>query len=170
MFRRIKWELGRLTNHIAVIGLGAFLCVMGGILLWVNGGSGWFVLQSFGGRGPHSLTIVFLIWLFAYALCGIRLAVRWAADGCTERERRRAFIGFLLTALAYLLDLVWYALFFCTRLTLFSLIVLLIAVLVNLAAAACSRREMFLPVLLDIAVVTVEIGFICYVIYFLLLN
>lgn len=171
MRRRIKWELNCFIRHITVIGLGAFLCAIGGILLWINGGSGWYVLNSVANtRFGGSLTGVFLVWLVVYALYGVRLALIGVGEGIPCRDQRRAFVGFCLTALAYLLDLVWYALFFCTRLTWFALVILILAAFINLLTVLLSARGMLLNIILNIIVILAQISCIWFTISFLLLN
>lgn len=171
MLRRIKLELNCLISHITVIGLGAFLCAIGGILLWVNGGSGWYVLNSVSAaRNSSSLTGVFLVWLVVYALYGVRLALIGIGEGISCRDQRHAFVGFCLTSLAYLLDLIWYALFFCTRLTWFALIILLISVLIELLLICMSRKWMLIGLAVNIIVLLAEISFVCFTVSFLLLN
>lgn len=166
---RIKWELSCLTRHIAVIGVSAFLCAIGGILLWINGGSGWYVINSINGSNS-SLTGVFLVWMIAYALYGVRLALLASGEGIACSDRKRAFTAFSLTALAYLLDLIWYAIFFCTRLTWFALVVLITAVILGAAVIILSKRGMLIHLMAIFVVILTELLFIWFTLSFLLLN
>lgn len=170
LLRRIKFELKCFTDHIAVLGLGAFLCALGGILLWINGGSGWYVLRSVSGAvGSRSLTGVFLVWLLVYAFYGIRLALVGVGEGIC-RDPKRIFTVFALTSLAYLLDLVWYALFFCTRLTAFALIILILSLLSNLLILLLSKKGMILHKIIVVVVLFAQIYFVWFTVSFLLLN
>lgn len=163
-------ELKWLTEHIAVIIVGAFLCALGGILLWINGGSGWYVLNSVSGAVySHSLTGIFLVWLIVYAIYGIRLALAAVGEGIC-RIKKWVFLIFTLTALAYILDLVWYALFFCTRLTVFALIILVLSVIINLAILLISKRGMILHKITIVVVLSAQSYYVWFTISRLLLN
>lgn len=171
LLRRIKWELNCFTDHIAVIGLGAFLCAIGGILLWINGGSCWYILKSVSGADhTRSITGVFIVWLVVYAIYGIRLALIGVGEGVLCLNSKKTFTLFCLTSFAYLLDLVWYALFFCTRLTVFALIILLFSLTVNLLVICLSKRRMILHTALNIVVLLAQVSFIWFTVSFILLN
>lgn len=161
LLHRIKWELNFFIKHIAIIALGAFLCAIGGIILWINGGSGWYVLNSLGNSNhTFSLTAVFIIWLLAYAIYGSRLAAIASGEGISCSDAKRSLTGFCLTAFAYLLDLVWYTVFFCTRLTWFALIILLLSLLLNIFVILLLKRWIILQIILNIASILVQIYFI----------
>lgn len=128
MLRRLKREVCFLIEHFRFTGLCVFLCCMGGILLWVSGGSNHYHI-----RGAHvPVGVLFLIWLLIYGLTGVLLAciLLTESNRCTT-PGRRIRSGFLtgLCAAAYMFMLSWYAVYFCTRLILFSWILLTLSVI-----------------------------------------
>ncbi len=159
LFRQLKRELNFLITHIGIIGFSAFLCCFGGILLWVNGTNIWHIL-----RAEHipdfsvSVTGIFLIWLFTYGLCGMVLALILLQS----RTCRNAvpLIAFSVCCGIYLLQLVWYAVFFCTHLLFFAFIVLLTAFLMTIILFFLIRHSFVLLKFLLIAITLVELYFI----------
>ena len=155
--RKLKRELGFLLAYPAQIGLGAFLCAVGGVVLWVSGGSGWYYLKA--GQLP-SLTAVFLLWTLLYALYGCLLAVI-LLTGKSILNPKAALVGAAATAASYLLSLGWYAVFFCTRLQVFAAILLILAAAGLIAAAISMRRTLILTFLAFLVLIGSEFYFIC---------
>ncbi len=130
--RGLKKELAWLGSNLAAGGLGAFLAAFGCVILWISGGSGWYALKAM--RDPlPPLAVLFVLSLLSGGFCGLAaaLAVR-CAQARGKPEKDKSPVGHI--AAAYLFGLGWYAVFFCTRLTLFGA-VLLAAALPALAAA-----------------------------------
>ena len=161
---RIKNEFRLIGCRLAVISVSVLFCAMGGILLWVNGGSGWYIVNTLH-KNSLPLSVIFLTWLIVYALYGFRLAVR---GFCPCDKRYAAVQG--AVCLAYIFDLVWYALFFCTRLSLFALIMILIAVFLNITAFVRSGRGVITARWADIAVVLCEIFYAVFTVMYGLLK
>lgn len=162
LLRKLKREIGFLGEHMMKILVSAFVCCFGGILLWVNGTNLWYVMNSF--RTPKysvSVTGAFFLWLIAYALCGAVLALILSMGMNICRCRSvHALTAFALGCGVYLLMLVWYAVFFCTHLTLFALI-LLISLLILTAALFCLvRRSLLILKVLLLGIVVVELYFL----------
>lgn len=171
LLHRLKRELCCLTKHIAIIGLSSFLCAIGGVVLWINGGSGWYVLNSVSAnQHGRSLTFIFLVWLIVYALYGARLVLIAFSDTVSCSCQKRVVLAFSLTSFSYLLDLVWYALFFCTRLTIFSLIVLSLSAILNVVVILISKHGLIIAYLLNIVVIIAQFAFVCFTSTFILLN
>lgn len=124
MLRRLKREVCFLIEHFRLTGLCAFMCCMGGILLWVSGGSNVYYL-----RGAHiPIGVLFLLWLLVYGLTGVLMAcILLTETSCCRGNRGGILLG--LCAAAYVFMLCWYAVYFCTRLVLFSGILLILSVL-----------------------------------------
>jgi len=158
MFRQIKRELNYLAENIGTIGLSAFLCCFGGILLWVDGTNIWHVMRSGPHAGTASVTGVFLLWLLTYGLCGTVLALillqsRTARCGC-------ALTAFAAGCTVYLLQLVWYAVFFCTHLVIFAFFILLTAFLLTFVLFFLVRHSFLTLKALLLAITLVELYFI----------
>ncbi len=143
MFRRLKREMCFLIEHFRLAGLCAFLCCMGGILLWVSGGSNAYWLRG----GPVPIGGLFFLWLLIYGLTGLLLACLLLG------ERRCAALG--LCTGAYVLMLCWYAVYFCTRLVMFSGLLLLLCMICYGMIFAVVRRGFLLTK------VIVLLGLIC---------
>ncbi len=146
-----------LLANPAPLGLGAFLAAVGGVLLWVSGGSGWYVVRSAGGELPPLMT-VFVLWLLCYALYGFLMAA--VVLGCVEQADRA---GLALGALAasYLCSLIWYALFFCTRMVIFAGLILILAAAALIFAGIQFRRAPILTLAAAGVLLCAEIGFVC---------
>ena len=165
-FWKLKTELECLIDHAPAAAFTAFLCAMGGILLWVSGGSWSYTVLSRAEFGL-SLTVSFVIWLIAYALYGLRLGLLWFCGRCLTRRTAAACAAVLL---AYLLDLVWYSLFFCTRLAVFPLIIILISSALNIFALTAGGKGRVLGKICDLAVVIVQILFVVRTVMYILLK
>ncbi len=163
MWRRLKREVGFLIEHYRLTGLCAFLCCMGGILLWVSGGSNLYWLR--GAKIP--IGVLFLLWLLIYGLTGVLLAciLLTEASGC-----RRPMHGGILTGLcaaAYVFMLSWYAVYFCTRLVLFSGILLILSVISLGIIFVVMRTGMILA---KVMIILAEIGQILCLVYCYCMN
>lgn len=165
-FWKLKCEFECLIDHAPAAAFSAFLCAMGGILLWVSGGS-WsytfFSMDEFG----LSLTASFVLWLIAYALYGLRLGMLWFCGKCLTRRTAAACAAVLL---AYLFDLVWYSLFFCTRLAVFGLIIILLSLALNIFALTAGKKGRVLGKICDLAVIVIQILFISRTVMYILLK
>lgn len=159
LFRQIKRELDYLVGNIGMIGLSAFLCCFGGILLWVDGTNIWHVMRS--GHlpvGSASVTGMFLLWLLTYGLCGTVLALILLQSRTVRGGI--ALIAFSVGCVIYLLQLVWYAVFFCTHLIFFAFFILLVVLLLTLALLVLVRHSFLVLKVLLLAITLVELYFI----------
>ena len=159
MFRTIKRELNYLVCNIGSIGLSAFLCCFGGILLWVDGTNIWYVIRSEHRTGDiSSVTAMFLLWLLAYGLCGAVLALI-LLHGRTVRCGN-VLTAFAVCCMIYLLQLVWYAVFFCTHLVFLAFCILLAAGALTFALFFLLRRSFLIFRVLLLLIALVELYFI----------
>ncbi len=114
MKKRLAAEWRVLSASMSRLCVWAGLTAAGGILLWVNG-----VMGPIRFRTLHHVaalpgfTVFFLLWLVQYALCGLSLGLCLLPVGCRSCHCHRAGsrCGWY-SALAYLLLLTWYPLFF----------------------------------------------------------
>ena len=145
------------------------MCCFGGLLLWVNGSNIWYVMRVF--HLPEhtvSVTGLFLLWLTAYGLCGAVLAMIFL-------RRRNCRNGTALPAFSvccgiYLLMLVWYAVFFCTSLTLFAFLILTVTVLLTVLLFILLRYDLLTVRILLGLMTLVELYFIYFNFTFFLAN
>lgn len=159
MFRRIKRELQTLGERLPIIVLNAFLFSFGGVLLWISGGSTWYAIRNSGDPWMSlSLCGVFVLWLITYGLVGIAVTMLWLAE--RRRIVRRSVNAFGLMSISYILMLSWYAVYFCTRLTLFSVILLLIALALCIVSHVSMRKSGVLISLILFIIEAVLIYFI----------
>ena len=118
---RIRRGTAWLGQNIAAAGLGAFLAAAGCVLLWISGGSGWYPVKAMRNELP-SLALLFTLSLLVSGFCGMSAAL----SAVLVRERggglcgTGAFCAFGWTAAAWLFGLGWYAVFFCTRMSVFG--------------------------------------------------
>lgn len=169
LLRRMKWELGYLINNSAKIGLAAFLCCFGGILLWVNGTNIWYVMNSFHmPKFSVSVTGLFLLWLLTYGLCGVVLALILLQSRTCRNNT--ALTAFSICCGIYLLMLVWYAVFFCTHLTIFAFFVLLITFFLTVILFFRIRYSLMTVKILLVIMTVVELYFIYFNLTFFLAN
>ena len=122
MLRRLKREVCFLVENYRTAALCPFLCCMGGILLWVSGGSPALYLRKCG----ISAGALFLLWLPIYGLTGLVLA--WIFLVRRNSCRGEGTVLPALCAGAYLCMLCWYAVYCCTGLVLFAGILLLLSI------------------------------------------
>jgi len=160
LFRKLKWELLFLTKHFTVLGFSAFICCFGGILLWVNGTNIWHIYNSIHRQDNMipSVTGIFVISLLVYGICGLLLALflLYGINSCTSA----ALIAFSLNSLIYLFILIWYVLFFCTHLTFFSLILLVLTLLLTVLLLCRIHCGLILVRCLLTAVLLAELYFL----------
>ena len=166
---RIKHELDFIVKNIALIALSAFLCAMGGIILWISGGSTWYLLRlGENGKNALSLALVFVIWFLVYGLCGALIALfgLFSRNSCRggSVNSKNGFTSFCLILGAYLLMLLWYVTFFCTRLVILPAILLVISVAVLGITLFISRKTFFL---ISVIIILIELVHIYYI-YFTL--
>ena len=102
-------------QNLAAAGLGAFLAAAGCVLLWISGGSGWYTVKAMRCSLP-SLTVLFVLSLLVSGFCGASAAL----SAVLAKERGTAIRALFWTAAAWLFGLGWYAVFFCTRMSLFG--------------------------------------------------
>lgn len=161
MLRRLRIEMHAVSANIKLILLGAFLCAVGGVLLWINGGSTWYFLRSASQiHAGLSLSGVFVAWLITYGLTGAMLALVWSSGRYRLCGCRVSLCSFGLISAVYLLMLVWYALFFCTRLFIFSLVILSLSVVLCAMALILLRKTMVLIWMIGIMIEAIQIYFI----------
>lgn len=158
MLRRLKREVCFLIMHYRITGLCAFLFCMGGILLWVSGGSNLYYLRG----APVPIGGLFLLWLLIYGLTGVLFACILLTESFRCRTPGRGGILTGLCASAYVFMLCWYAVYFCTRLLLFSGILLILTVIVLGIIFVVMRTEL---ILVKVTVFLIEIGQILCLVY-----
>ncbi len=161
--KKIRREASFVVSNLPLIGVFAFLSSIGGVLLWVNGGSAWYIMQSMRNRESLSLGGAFILWLFVYALIGAVMAIIFKAGKSCSTPSKSQFIAFCLISAVYILTLAWYAVFFCTRLMLFSAILLMISIFLCAVVFIIMRKALLL---LNLFIVLIESAQI----YFLYLN
>ena len=148
--RGIKKELSWLGAALAPAGLGAFFAAFGCVLLWISGGSGWYALKAMRAQMP-SLALLFVLSLLSSGCLGAAAALILRHARMCGRAEKDCFLACRIAA-AYLFGLGWYAVFFCTRMTLFGA-ALLLAGLTATAAAGIGMKKRCYP-----AVVWIVLG------------
>ncbi len=156
--RKWKRELDFAAANAASLGIAAFLAAMGGVLLWVSGGSGWYLVKT-AGRDVPSVAALFTLSLAVCGFCGLfeALILAWGWAACPMRS---VWPSACCAAGAYLAHLGWYAAALCTRMTLFGGILAIAAVVLTAAARLLLRRP---PVLLTAAALALLAGESCFV-------
>lgn len=161
VFKHLKREIRFLTGGLRAIILAAFLCALGGVILWINGGSAWYFIRASGGSTPP-ISLIFSVWVFAYALCGGAAAMIWLVYRRGKCSVSHALPCFGLSLVSYLFMLIWYALFFCTRLTVFAAIILILSVLIDFLLVFLMRKTLIIFSFLMIVIILVQVFFICF--------
>ena len=163
MFRRMKREMCVVSSSLPLLILSAFLCALFGTILWVSGGSTNYLLRN-GILGAYSITVgaVFSVWLITYGLVGISLGMIWLACKCRLILLKACLTAFALCMLLYLLMESWYAVFFCTRLVLFSAIILFLSILICAVVIIITRKSFRLLTFTLIIIELVQIYFLCF--------
>jgi hypothetical protein len=160
---RIKYEIKLIGENIPLIGLSAFLCVIGGILLWVSGGSSWFALRIGISHGfTLSLAGAFVLWTITYGLVGAVLSLITIICRAGILCDKRCIIVFGVVMISYLLMLSWYAIFFCTRLTVFPLILLLCSVLLICVELIIMWRTLRILLVINLIIEAIQVYFIIF--------
>ena len=116
--RKWKRELDFIGANAGLFGIAAFLAAMGGVLLWVSGGSGWYFYKT-AGRDAPSVAALFTLSLAVCGLCGLSgaLIYVWGRAVCPMKS---VWPSVCMIAGAYLMHLGWYAAALCTRMTVFG--------------------------------------------------
>ena len=140
MFKSLKREMQFISENIAVIALASFLCATGGVMLWINGGSSWYIIRTSGGSSPQ-MSLIFAAWIIAYALIGAAAAMIWLVYHSGRCDFHKVIPWFCMAVVSYLFMLVWYAVFFCTRLVIFSAIILMISCAADILLLLFMRRK-----------------------------
>lgn len=133
---------------------------MGGILLWVSGGSTAYYIRNTG----MPVGVLFLLWLMIYGLTGIVMACI-LLTGCSCGGN--GGVPAAMCGGAYVLMLCWYAVYCCTRLVLFSGILLVLSILMLGAIFVIIGRGM---ILVRAAILLAETGQILCLIYCFFMN
>jgi hypothetical protein len=127
---------------------------MGGILLWVSGGSwSWHIRYAGGNALP--IGVMFLLWLCVYGLTGVLIAFLVLSAGCLCQRSTRMLP--VLTAGAYIFMLCWYAVYFCTPLGLFSALLLLFSIVLLGIVFVLLKRSLLTAKILIIVIEAVQI-------------
>ena len=121
--RNFKSELGLLRKNIVLVIIIDVLCLAGGVILWIDGGSYRYVIEKTVTRGP-SLALIFTLNCVVYLLIGTYKSLIVIYTKSTVISAKWGIVKFILVELAYLMFLVWYSLFFCTRLIVFAAVIL----------------------------------------------
>ena len=169
-FRRIcksvRTELCVISGNIPIICLIAFLCCVGGVILWVNCGSTWYILSyAVGENCTFSLTFIFILSCMAYALIGVIMSISWLYTNCRIIEVNKGLILFGTTTLSYLFLLIWYVILFCTHLSFFALILLALSILTVISNLFIIKRIYPLLILLKFVLIAIEILFMIISLY-----
>ena len=104
MINWLRCELKRLGENLKEAGLGAFIAAAGCVIVWISGGSGWYVLKAM--RFPlPPLGLLFAVSLLRAGFCGLAaaLCVVGCREGWKKRKRIPAAAGWI--AAAYLFGL-----------------------------------------------------------------
>ena len=105
MFRRLKRELCFVGENIPVLGLGAFICCIGGVFLWVGGDSSWYYAKALHNENFIPLGVIFTVWLLTYGMTGFVLAMSCLSEKlCSPKCGMKAAV---LGGFAYLLMLMF---------------------------------------------------------------
>lgn len=124
----MRFEINIIKNNIFLIAVSAVVCCIGGILLWINGGSTWYVTNSaLRGKFIIPQSGIFLLNCIEYVLFGILLALNFIYMKNCLIHPRTGFSSFVRSAGSYLFLLIWYVVFFCTKLTIFSFVILILS-------------------------------------------
>ena len=159
MFGFMKREMHFLSENAAPIALSAFLFAVGGVLLWINGGSSWYIIRMTGNTSPQ-MSVIFSVWLITYSLIGAAAAMIWIINRRGRDCRKNALPLFCLAVISYLFMLTWYALFFCTRLVIFSAIILILSCISDVMLFIFMRRTMVLFSVIMVTVTAVQTYFL----------
>ncbi len=132
MFKKLCCEWKSFCREIRTVCLFSFLCALGGVILWVEGGGIPYRLSGLpGSTGSESLFLEFIICLITYALFGVIMGLTYRmlhGNFCRIPQfSSKIWALFFLEVGVYLLNLIWYAIFFCTHLHIFALIIILIS-------------------------------------------
>lgn len=159
LFKNVRREISIIGDNIPVLGLGAFVCCIGGIFLWVGGDASWYYIKSLNSERLPSLLTMFLLWLVIYALSGAVLAMLCLFQKCVSRK---AWIGAVTGGVGYIMMLLWYAVTLCTRLSLLGSFVLVLAIVAYVVIF------LFIPpcfVITRVAVILIEILQFCFLVF-----
>lgn len=175
LFRKIKQELLFIGDNIPLLGLGAFVCCFGGILVWVGSDSNWYYYKIMNNNSFHSLSSIFFTWLVIYGLTGVTLALSCLSVKCSIchsikhgylRIINAPFVG----GFGYLMMLLWYVVTFCTRLSVFGTIILLMSIVAFGTLLVLLKRTFLVTFVTLILIEAVQIYFLIFTISLFLLN
>lgn len=158
MCKYFKRESRFLLDNITIICLSAFLCAIGGVFLWVNGGSSWYLIRTSAGAPP--LSVVFSVWVITYGLTGAAASMIWLVYRHGKCGFSHTIPWFCLALMSYLFMLVWYAVFFCTRLVVFAAIVLIISCIADILLLLFMRKTLIIFSVTMAIIVAVQLYFI----------
>lgn len=169
LFTKKQWQReGKLLcRYGSRICFWIVFAAFGGILLWVHGSA---ALVYHAGLLPScvpTLTICFLLWLLAYALSGCTLGFLLLPP-CfhTSTGRREG----MLCLLIYLLQLIWYPLFFSMLHPFLCILSLGTAVILQIWLLICSIRRFSLIMIAQFLSCLLEIYFLYVTFAVLLVN
>ncbi len=151
LLKNVRREIAIIGNNIPVLGLGAFVCCIGGVFLWVGGDASLYYIKTLNSEKLPSLLTMFLLWLTVYALSGAVLAMLCLFPKCMSHK---AWIGAVIGGVGYVMMLLWYAVTLCTRLSLLGSFVLVLAIVAYIAVFV------FIPpcfVITRVAVILIEL-------------
>ena len=169
LIKKIRCEISFILSNIYVIVIFSFLTSLGGVLLWVNGGSVWFIMQSSKNPNNISLSAVFVLSLVIYAMMGAVVSIVLKTENHICRGKN-ALTAIVLTMAMYILSLSWYAVFFCTRMSLFSAILLMIVVILGVLLFFTVKKRLIILGILVLLIEFAEIYLLYVNISFCLLN
>lgn len=150
-----EWKL--LCRYGSRICFWIVFAAFGGILLWVHGNAALVYQTGLLPTGVPALIVCFLLWLLAYALCGCTLGFLLLPP-CfrTDTGRREG----MLCLFIYLLQLLWYPLFFSMLHPFLCIFSLGAAVLLQIWMLVCSVRRFSLIMIAQFLSCLLEIYFL----------
>ncbi len=171
LFRRfcsnVCTEIGLIGKNLPLICVSALLCCTGGILLWVNAGSAVYIARNIVSRSG-SITLIFLVSCASYCLHGVLMAILYLYSKNRMMNPQKAFAAFFLTAVSFIFHLMWYVIRFCTILTIFSLIPLVISALMLIANLFSTRIHQAVYCILNIVLLVITAYFGVFAVLFIL--
>jgi len=100
------------------------------------------------------------VWLITYGLAGLSLGLIWLICKSRLIPPSACLTAFALCMLVYLLTQTWYAVFFCTRLTVFAGVLLFLSTVICGLVIFITRRSFLLLTLILVIVEAVQIYFL----------
>lgn len=157
-----------MIRFIGLIAGAAFIGAFAGTLLWINGRGAWFVMRySHLPSFALSLSLTYILWLLAYGLLGAAVPLTVIME---KHHRRNCLPAVAILLISYVLVLLWYPLFYSAQFVLAALFVLFLAAAAIVVFFFKAIRKSLWLTMISIAVLLIQIYFICFTLSFFLLN